>query len=185
MRRRNARPRLAALGSPLRVGLILAVHLGLAAPAAAQNESSIKAGYVVNRNGAPGFTWLVIQESSYFVKGKISFGYEIQFSYDKTKGAVPAEDVGSFPLNVFFNSKIRLIRKGVARPFVGAGIGLLTAVKSFSDHYEWEKNSAAHLLVGVALGTEKKASFQIEARLLTASQTGFGARLLIVAGLSY
>ncbi len=164
----------------------LVLALALAAPLAAQSESSLKAAYVLNREGgAPGFTWLFIQESNYFIKGLVSFGYELQFSFDKTAGAVPAEDVTGYPLNVFFNSKVRLMRRGFVRPFLGVGIGLLTTVKTFSDHYGWDKTGATQAMAGLAFGAGSRASFQIEARVLTASQTGFGARFLVAAGLSY
>jgi|GEM_PF-6114761 len=159
--------------------------LALAVPALAAGESAIKGGYVMTKGSLPYATWVIIQESNYFVGDRVSFGYEIQFSYYKTAGTTPAEDVTSFPLNVFFNSKVRLRRTGPVRPFLGAGIGVLTSVNTFADHYGWDKFGAFQAMAGLALGVGKDASFQIALRVLTASQSGFGTKLMLAAGVSY
>lgn len=167
--------------------LALSVVLALATPCLfASDETLLKAAYVLNNKGTePFFSWLLIQESNYYIKNLISFGYEVQFSYFKTAGAVPGADISTFPLNVFFNSKLKILRKGFIRPFIGAGVGVLSSVSTHPEHYSWEKSLATHLLAGVSLGVGEQAALHLEFRVLNSDKPDFKTKFLVAGGISY
>jgi len=91
----------------------------------------------------------------------------------------------AFPLNVFFNSKVKIVRKGIIRPYVGAGFGLLTNIINYPQEFAIEKYRAYHLMGGVNIGKISSAAFQIEFRLLNSSKEDSNTKLLIVCGIQY
>jgi hypothetical protein len=170
--------------------LLAALGLGIAATAPAvlaKAEAGIKIGFVLNKGDLPFFSWVLIQESNYFIKDIVSFGYETQFSYYKVKPAAGSADpeITNYPINVFFNSKVRILTKGVVRPYAGAGYGFMSSIKGFPDHFEWEKSQGFQGIVGVSVGMEKKAALQIELRVLATGREGDSAKFLLAGGIAY
>jgi len=147
----------------------------------------LKAGFVVNKGDEKSYSWVIIHETDYFIKNMISIGYETQFSYYKVKSTFMGTEYNNnaFPLNVFFNSKVKIVRKGIVRPYVGAGFGLLTNIINYPQEFAIEKYSAYHLMGGVNIGKISSAAFQIEFRLLNSSKEDSNTKLLIVCGIQY
>lgn len=153
----------------------------------ASSESGIKAGVILNKSSDRFYSWIVIHETDYFIKELISIGYETQFSYYKFKssdGSVDSEN-SAFPLNIFFNSKIKLMRRGIAGIYVGAGLGLLTNIVNYREEFGIEKYHAFHMMGGLSIGKRNKASFQVEIRILTSDKEDSNEKLLLVAGVKY
>lgn len=168
--------------------LFAALTVFAAAPAAATHEVCLKAGVVLNAGTGPFYSWILIQESNYYVQDFISFGYETQFSFYKASlnGTVAGDgQISIYPLNVFLNSKIKILRKGALRPYVGAGFGFFSAVKSYPDHYAWDKALATQVLAGLSIGMGSRASIQVEFRMLNADAPDFKTKFMFVGGISY
>jgi hypothetical protein len=156
----------------------------LSGAAWATHELSLKVGYVLNRGTEATYSWLLIQESNYYIQDFISFGYETQFSYYKPDSSAGGM-TSLYPLNVFLNTKIKIIRTGPFRPYAGAGFGLYSAVKSYADHYGWDKALATQLMAGVSIGMGDKAAFQIEIKMMSTDMPGFKTKFILAAGMSY
>jgi hypothetical protein len=171
----------------MKKGWLFAAALGLACPALAQREFCIKGAAVLNSSAAPSFTWLVIQESSYYIKNIISFGYETQFSYYAAGPDELSAGAGgnAYPINVFITSKVKIVRRGFLRPFLGAGVGVLAEVVNYPDHYAWNKSLATQVSAGISIGGGPGAAIQIEFRMMNADGPGFKTKYLIVGGLAY
>jgi len=167
--------------------MVLAAALGMASPALAQREFCIKGAAVLNSSATPSFTWLVIQESSYYIKNTISFGYETQFSYYAAGPDALSAGAGgnAYPIHIFLTSKVKIVRRGFLRPFLGAGIGVLAEVVNYPDHYAWNKSMTAQVTAGISIGSGPGAAVQIEFRMMKADRPGFQAKYLLVGGLAY
>jgi hypothetical protein len=158
----------------------------LSGAAWATHELSLKVGFVLNRGNEATYSWLLIQESNYYIQDFISFGYETQFSYYKADPAAANGGMTSlYPLNVFLNTKIKILRKGAVRPYAGAGFGLYSSVKSYPDHYGWDKALATQVMAGVSIGMGQKAAFQIEIKMMGTDMPGFKTKFILAAGMSY
>lgn len=167
----------------LSAAVLMAVLSGVAA---ADHEVCLKAGFVLNKGVDSFYSWLLIQESNYYIQNFISFGYETQFSYYKTGSNDPAgAGLATYPLNVFLNSKIKIIRQGLIRPYAGAGFGFYSSVKVYPDHYGWDKALATQVMAGVSLGMAQRAAFQIEIKMLNTDRPGFKTKFILAAGVSY
>lgn len=167
--------------------LALVVGFFLAGFESAQGGSFLKAGYVVNKGDEELYSWVIIHETDHFIRNIISIGYETQFSYYKVKSNFMGTeyDNNAFPLNVFFNSKLKILRKGIIRPYMGAGFGLLTNIIDYPQEFGIEKYSAYHLIGGLNIGKASGIGLQIEIRLLSYNKEDSGTKLLIVCGLQY
>ncbi len=158
----------------------------LSGAAWASHELCLKAGYVLNKGVGSFYSWLLIQESNYYIQDSISFGYETQFSYYKTNSNDPAgAGIAVYPLNVFLNSKIKIIRKGLLRPYAGVGFGLFSSVKVYPDHYGWDKALATQVMAGISIGMGQRAAFQVEIKMLNTDMAGFKTKFILAAGVSY
>jgi hypothetical protein len=150
------------------------------------NEYAVKGGFILNKSDETAYSWVLIHETNYFIKNLVSIGYEVQFSYFKTSDEASVEPRGiSFPLNVFFNSRVKLIRKGILRPYTGIGIGILTNTLSYPDRFDWEKHKAFQLVAGLSIGMSTKASFKFEFRIMGSDKEGSNIQYLLVGGVSY
>ena len=169
--------------------LVIAALAALFATAGwATQELCLKGGFVLNKGASPFYSWLIIQESNYYIQDFISFGYETQFSYYKFQEFVEGygiQDISSYPLNVFLNSKIKILRKGLFRPYAGAGFGLYTAVKTYPDHYAWDHALATQIMAGVNIGMGERATLQIELKMMNADLPDFKTKFILAAGISY
>ena len=170
-----------------KIGFLIISVVVLAGISSASGESLLKAGIVLGNKDEDFYSWLLIYESNYFIKDLISIGYEAQFSYYKIKSINSNfESTNSaYPFNIFFNSKVNILRKGNFRPYAGAGFGLLTKVVRYPDRYGWEKFNAVHMIVGVNIGQSSKTDFQIELRWLDYDKKGSGAKYVLVVGINY
>ncbi len=152
----------------------------------ASGESLLKFGFVLNKGEEEFYSWLIIYESNYFIKDLISIGYETQISYYKTTSSNNLEfEKNIYPINFFFNSKIKLLKKGSLRPYVGAGLGILTNIIEHPQKFEFQKFNAFHIITGINIGRHTATALQIELRLLNSNQEGSKTKFLITAGLKY
>ena len=168
------------------LGLLFILIVCIYGMASASKESGIKAGITLNRGDENFYSWVVIYEMDYFIKDLISIGYETQFSYYKIKSS---NNIGSenraFPLNVFVNSKVKILRDGIVRPYTGVGIGLLTTIINYHQEFGTEKYDAFHALGGISIGKSSKASFQVEIRVLRSGKENSNTKFLLVCGIQY
>lgn len=161
--------------------------LFLAGFTSAFGDTVFKAGLILNKGDEESYSWIIIQETNYFIKNLISIGYETQFSYYKVTSLINDEQFenNAFPLNVFFNSKLKILKKGIFRPYAGAGFGLLTNVINYPQEFGIEKYSAFHLMMGLNIGKSSSASLQIEFSLLSCSKKNSKAKFLLACGIQY
>jgi len=166
---------------------LLAVFFLLASLKPVLGGTILKAGFVVNKGDEKSYSWVIIHETDYFIRNIISIGYETQFSYYKVQSTFMGKEYNNnaFPLNVFFNSKLKIVRKGIVRPYVGAGFGLLTNIVNYPQEFTIEKYNAYHLMGGVNVGKVSSAAFQVEFRLLKSSKEDSSTKFLIVCGIRY
>jgi hypothetical protein len=169
-----------------KLGTAAILALFVATPMWATHELCLKAGFVLNKGAGPFYSWILIQESNYYIQDFISFGYETQFSYYQEKDtAGTGTGFSAYPLNVFLNSKIKIVRKGFFRPYAGAGFGFFSSVKSYADHYGWDKALATQVMAGVSIGMGQRAAFQIEIKMLNTDSPGFKTKFILAGGISY
>lgn len=170
-----------------KIGLLIISVIVFAGISSASSESLLKAGIILGNKDEDFYSWLLIYESNYFIKGLISIGYEAQISYYKIKsiGSNFESTNSAYPFNIFFNSKVNILKKGTFRPYAGAGFGLLTKVVQYPDRYGWEKFNAVHMMVGVNIGKGSKTDFQIELRWLDYDKKESSAKYVLVVGINY
>ena len=175
-----------------KIGFLLISVLILAGIASASSESILKAGVILNKADEEFYSWIIIHETSYFIKDLISIGYETQFSFYKFKSFSDNDNEelenNAFPLNIFFNSKMKVLRKGIIRPYVGAGFGLLTNIINSPNELGFEKYNAFHVIGGINIGKnteDSNAAFQIEFRLLSSNKKESSTKFLLLCGIQY
>lgn len=168
-----------------KMGVAVLLAAALSGPIWASRELCLKAAFVLNRGGEATYSWMLIQESNYFVGERVSFGYETQFSFYKAGADNPGGSLSIYPINVFLNSKVRLIRSGAFRPYLGAGFGLYSNVRALFDHYEWEKALGTQVIAGISIGVGEKSALQVEVRMMNADLPGFKSKIILAAGMSY
>ena len=170
-----------------KIGFLVILISVFAGIASASREPILKAGFVLNKGDEEFYSWILIHESSYYFKDLISIGYETQFSYYKMNSNNNNSEKGNstYPLNIFFNSKVKILKKGIFRPYAGAGFGLLTNIITHPDRFTWEKFNAVHAIVGINIGKESGAVFQIELRLLSCDKEDSNTKFLLAGGVIF
>ncbi|MBN1273506.1 MAG: hypothetical protein JXB26_14660 [Candidatus Aminicenantes bacterium] len=151
------------------------------------NEATLRLGVVLNKGDDIFYNWVVIQENDYYIKNKVAFGYEAQFSYYKTQVDEGSSILESsrYPINTFFNLKYKILSiKKTAAPFIGAGVGLLSSIIRDPTEYRFKKNKAFHILTGAIIYVGD-LHIIIDFRYLKYDQEGSKGKFLFSAGLSY
>ena len=166
--------------------LLLTVLIFLAGMTAGESETSLKGGFILNKGEESTYSWMIIHEAAYYIGGRVSIGYETQMSFYKVDFDYQGGTVSSnvFPINLFFNAKVRVIKNGIIRPYIGGGIGVLSNIIRSPDKFIIENYGATHLIAGVSVG-KKKAALMVEFRLLNSSNENSAVKYAIVAGISY
>lgn len=170
-----------------RIGVLLIYIVILTGIASASSEAVLKAGFILNKDDEESYSWIIIHETSYFIKDLISIGYETQISYYKVKSYyydVEFEN-NAYPINVFFNSKVKILRNGIIRPYAGAGFGLLTNIIKYPQEFVFEKFNAFHIMAGINISKNTQTAFQIELRLLNYNKKDSHTKFLLAAGFKY
>jgi hypothetical protein len=167
--------------------LMIAVMVGmLSGLAMAYSETSIKGGFYLSKGEEHSASWLLIHEKGYYIGGLVSIGYETQFSYFKVDFDYAGETLTSnvFPVNIFFNAKILLIKRGLIRPYLGGGVGIQSTIIQHPERFIMENYGGAHAIAGLSIG-KGVASFLIELRFRTTRRPEGLNRFAVVAGISY
>ncbi len=155
---------------------VLAAAVLLAAGPALAGDAFFKGGVILHPREL-GFEgrWRAAFGSDYAVNFSETLfaGVEVQTSVYRQDITASGPTATVVPINGFFNVKYKSGSLG-ARPFAGAGLGLVSALNFVSNETEWANDFGWHILGGVEFG-KLTLELQIQGAFESDRDTEFAA----------
>lgn len=149
--------------------------------ASAYSERILKAGLLLNKGDENLYSWFITQESNFFIQDIFSLGYETQFSYHSFSEPDAVSPRQVFSLNIFFNSKVKFLKRGKFIPYAALGVGLISHTTKYPDRFGYENYEGIHFMAGSHFENFSTA-FQIEFRVLMVNRENSPAKFIILVG---
>lgn len=139
--------------------VILLGCLFLSALTAQASDAFFKGGIILHPSDVSASNrWLIAFGSDYVLAEQFCLGFELQTAYYSDSSFDPT--LRYVPLNLFANVKYKA-PFGIARPFVGGGLGLISTFFNAGDS-TYIHDFGYHLVGGAEFGSEDGAALVLE-----------------------